>query len=62
MGHCINHPDTPGTYRCMKHEIDLCEHCLACRDPKIHCRHRPSCMTWFLIRRGGRDMDGKGPE
>lgn len=57
MGRCLNHPDVETSYHCMKHDLYLCEDCLACRDPKIHCRHRPSCLIWFMVKRGGRDVD-----
>jgi hypothetical protein len=51
MGKCINHPDRETPYICMKHQIYLCEACLACRDPKIYCKFRPSCPIWFIGKR-----------
>ena len=51
MGFCINHPDRETSYLCMKHNIYLCEECLACRDPEIYCKFRPSCPIWFMSKR-----------
>lgn len=57
MGKCINHPDRETSFMCMKHNIYLCEDCLKCRDPEIHCKFRPSCPIWFMEKRGGKDID-----
>ncbi|GAB6095983.1 hypothetical protein JCM14469_22360 [Desulfatiferula olefinivorans] len=57
MGYCVNHPEVETSYYCAKHEVYLCEACLRCRDPKIHCRHRPSCLIWFMDKRGGKGLD-----
>lgn len=57
MGTCINHPDKETNYLCMKHNIYLCEECLKCRDPEIHCKFRPSCPIWFLDKSGGKGID-----
>ena len=57
MGRCLNHPDVETSCHCMKQDVYLCEACLACRDPKFHCRLRASCLFWFLVKRGGRDVD-----
>lgn len=51
MGTCINHPDRETAYICMKHQIYLCEECLACRDPKIYCKYRSACPIWFMSKR-----------
>jgi len=51
MGKCIHHPDRETSYRCMKHQIFLCEECLQCKDPKIYCKHRSACSIWFLSKR-----------
>lgn len=32
----------------MKHEIYLCEECLACQDPGGYCKHRTACPIWYL--------------
>jgi len=57
MGKCINHPDIETNFLCMKHNIYLCEDCLKCRDPKIHCKFRSSCPIWFMEKRGGKGID-----
>lgn len=41
----------------MKHNIYLCEECLKCRDPEIHCKFRSSCPIWFMEKRGGKGID-----
>jgi len=48
MGKCINHPDRETSYKCMKHNIYMCEECLKCRDPELFCKFRQSCPIWFL--------------
>ena len=57
MGKCVNHPDKETSFLCMKHNIYLCEDCLKCRDPKIHCKFRSSCPIWFMEKRGGKGID-----
>jgi uncharacterized 2Fe-2S/4Fe-4S cluster protein (DUF4445 family) len=57
MGKCINHPDIETNFMCMKHNIYLCEDCLKCRDPEIHCKFRSSCPIWFMEKRGGKSID-----
>lgn len=61
MGKCVNHPNRYTNFICMKHNIYLCEDCLTCRDPNIHCKFRPSCPIWFMDRRGGTWIDS-GPD
>lgn len=51
MGACACHPEIDTAQRCMKHEVYLCEECLACRDPKVYCKFRPSCPIWFMERK-----------
>ncbi|MEJ2158091.1 MAG: ASKHA domain-containing protein [Desulfobacteraceae bacterium] len=51
MGKCIHHPEIETPYICMKHQIYLCRECLACRDPDIYCKFRPSCPIWFMTKR-----------
>lgn len=48
MGPCVNHPDRSTPYRCMKHEIYMCEACMHCRDPEIYCKFRTSCPIHFM--------------
>ena len=57
MGKCINHPDRETGFLCMKHNVYLCEDCLKCRDPNLHCKFRPSCPIWFMEKRGGKGID-----
>lgn len=57
MGQCINHPNVETSFYCAKHDVYFCGECLKCKDPKIHCRHRPSCLIWFMDKRGGKDLD-----
>jgi len=61
MESCINHPDRKTGFQCMKHNIYMCEECLHCRDPEIHCKHRSSCPIWFMEKRGGKEIDNKPP-
>ncbi len=62
MGKCINHPDRETSYMCMKHNKYMCEECLKCPDPEIHCKFRPSCPIWFIDKRGGKSIDDKKSE
>ena len=48
MGKCINHSDKETSYLCMKHGVYMCEECVRCRDPKIYCKFRPSCVVSLL--------------
>ncbi len=57
MGQCINHPERETQYTCLKHQIYLCEECLKCKDPKIYCKYRSSCLIWFMTKR----QDGLDP-
>ena len=47
MDVCVNHPDKPAAMVCMKYQIHVCEQCASCRDPKLYCKHRSACLTWF---------------
>jgi hypothetical protein len=57
MSFCVNHPEKETRYACMKHDIYMCEDCLACRGPDIYCKFRTSCPIWFLTKRKG-NLDG----
>ena len=57
MGKCVNHPNRETNFMCMKHNIYLCEECLKCPDPEIHCKFRSSCPIWFMDKRGGKSID-----
>ena len=52
MGYCINHPERETSYKCMKHELYLCEECLKCCDPELYCKFRPSCAIHFITEKG----------
>ena len=43
----------------MKHNYYLCEECLECRDPDIYCKFRPSCLIYFLSKKGFESTDNK---
>ena len=60
MGLCANHPERETSFICMKHDVFLCEACLACRDPNLYCTFRTSCVIWFSERetRGRRTTPG----
>ncbi|MBF0103467.1 MAG: DUF4445 domain-containing protein [Desulfobacterales bacterium] len=57
MGKCVNHPDRETSFLCMKHTVYMCEECIQCRDPEIHCKFRSSCPIWFMHKRGGKWID-----
>ena len=57
MGKCINHPDRETSYKCMKHNIYLCEECMTCRDPELYCKYRSACPIWFM-NKGTKKLDG----
>jgi hypothetical protein len=60
LGKCVNHPERETAYACMKHNLYMCEDCLACRDPEIYCKYRTACPIHFLTKRKGRlDEDEK---
>lgn len=48
MGRCAAHPDRETAFQCAKHDLYLCEDCLACRDPRLYCKHRTACPIWYL--------------
>lgn len=52
MGKCINHPNIETPYKCMKHNIFLCEDCLECSDPELYCKYRTSCPIHFMSAKG----------
>lgn len=51
MGKCTAHPDRETSYQCLKHKIYLCNECLACKDPELYCKFRPSCIIWFMTKK-----------
>ena len=52
MGKCTNHPHRETNYRCAKYDVYQCRECLACKDPKIYCKHRNACPIHFITEKG----------
>lgn len=52
MGKCKKHPNRETPYKCEKYETYLCRDCLACKDPKIYCKHRAACSVYFITEKG----------
>ncbi len=48
MSCCPDQAADQKRYKCEKHQIYMCDHCLKCRDPELYCKFRPSCMIHFL--------------
>jgi hypothetical protein len=53
LTHCTCPEDAEKPYICMKHEVYLCEDCLACQDPSGYCKHRTACPIWYLEKHPG---------
>lgn len=51
MPQCVNHPDRETNYLCLKNNVYLCEECLGCSDPELYCKHRSSCIIWFMTKK-----------
>lgn len=62
LGTCVNHPERETSYVCLKHNIYMCEECLACRDPAIYCKYRASCPIHFLTKRMGNLDEDRTPK
>ncbi len=56
MGRCVNHPERETNYKCMKHDVYLCDECLECREPELYCKYREECPIWFLSK-GSKKLD-----
>ena len=41
---CTRHIDKEGIYFCAKYTAYYCEECIYCKDPKIFCKFRTSCI------------------
>ncbi len=52
---CPNHPELPAKFWCEKFDVYMCEKCLECRAPDLHCKHRQQCLIWELTKE---DLDG----
>ena len=48
MGKCARHPERESEYQCLKHQVYLCDDCLAFRDPELYCRFREGCIRYFI--------------
>jgi hypothetical protein len=64
MSRCSRHPDRETRYKCFKHDVYMCEECMACRDPQIYCKFRTACAIWFLQKEkdGHRDGGDSAPD
>jgi hypothetical protein len=47
---CPRHPGCEARYRCEKYEVMMCERCMTCRSPKVHCKYRQQCLIWELLK------------
>jgi hypothetical protein len=43
-------PSPGSNYHCMKHKVDLSQENVTCRDPKLYCKFRSSCVIWFTVK------------
>ncbi len=60
MPTCVNHPDRETNYICLKHNVYLCEECMACSDPELYCKLRSSCIIWFMTKKiAGTEVSAK---
>jgi hypothetical protein len=53
--YCANHPDDEAGFYCAKYNRYLCRDCMACQDPTLYCKHRPSCLISEVARHGTPD-------
>ncbi|MFH2006866.1 MAG: hypothetical protein ABI333_09810 [bacterium] len=49
---CSQHPERDAVVHCQKYDRYLCEECIACRQPKNHCKHRTACLIWEFEKHG----------
>ena len=52
MAPCKRHPSRQTPYRCAKYDTYQCRECLRCKDPKLYCKHRPSCAIYMITEKG----------
>jgi hypothetical protein len=45
---CSENNDGEPVYQCQKYQVAMCPACLKCRDPKLYCKFRSSCLIHFL--------------
>jgi hypothetical protein len=57
MNRCTNHPDREGRWRCVKNDVYFCDECMKCSNPRVHCRHRTSCVIWEIVRHGDQEEE-----
>jgi len=46
-------------FRCEKFDVNMCERCMECRSPELHCKHRQQCLIWEFTQE---DLDGDKDE
>lgn len=56
---CPKHPELETRFRCEKFDVYMCEKCMECRSPDLHCKHRQACLIWEFTRQ---DLDSEGKE
>lgn len=56
MEKCSVHPDRSSSYQCLKHKVYLRDECLACKDPKLYCKFRSSCIIWFATKKDSENI------
>ncbi len=39
------------SYHCQKYNLNFDDEGLGCKDPKLYCKFRPSCIIWFVTRK-----------
>ncbi len=45
---CVNHPDRPARWHCMKFSMNFCDECAKCPHPEGYCRFRPQCLIFQM--------------
>jgi hypothetical protein len=48
MSGCDNQKETEVTYTCSKYGLRLAPALASCKDPKLYCKYRTSCLIHFL--------------
>ncbi len=56
MGWCTNHPNRETNYVCIKNGVYLCQECLRCPAPNVHCKDRTSCIIAYMEKIGSMDL------
>jgi hypothetical protein len=53
---CPNNDGSKERYDCQKHHIKMCATSAQCKDPKLYCKFRPSCLIHFLEKEHARQI------